>query len=124
MIFPAAIGFPVIIILLIPLRYYFGPKWFTPRQLSVLDAPTANSPAVMVSIGSDLSRVTGEGLHVAPDTGIEGSLGTKRTKAEKSGDEAADNADEERLERLALWRSRSRREDDEAHVQNVTSIRR
>lgn len=64
----------------------------------------------MVSIGSDLSRVTGEGLHVAPDTGLEGTLGTK------DGD--PDDA------RLALYRSRSRREDDEAHVQNVSSIRR
>lgn len=107
----AAIGFPVIITALIPLRYYFGPKWFTPAELAILDAPTANSPAVMVSIGSDLSRVTGEGKEVAEDTGLAGSLAHAT-----SGDDDAD--------RLNLYRLRSRQEDDEAHVQNITSIRR
>jgi hypothetical protein len=106
----AAIGFPVIITLLIPLRFYFGPKWFTPAELAILDAPTANSPAVMVSIGSDLSRVTGEGKEVAEDTGIAGTL-----YKTKSGDES---------DRLNLYRIKSRHEDDEAHIQNMTSIRR
>jgi len=69
----AAIGFPLVIIALIPFRYYYGPRWFTAAELSVLDSPTANAPGVMVSIGGDLSRVTGEGLDVAPDTGFLGS---------------------------------------------------
>jgi len=158
----AAIGFPVIIILLIPFRYYFGPRWFSPGELAVLDAPTANSPAVMVSIGSDLERVTGEGLEVAPDTGIAGtryrmrrnSFGRARTRStsragpmsptgERFGSHPkrmnssplaenpeiaesgqATTEEEAREDRLAAWRVRSRREDDEAHVQNVTSIRR
>lgn len=111
----AAIGFPVIITLLIPLRYYFGPKWFTPEDLAILDAPTANSPAVMVSIGSDLSRVTGEGKEVAEDTGIAGSL----AKPSPSADE-----EKAHLERLNLYRIRSRQEDDQAHIQSVTNIRR
>lgn len=166
---PAAIGFPVIITLLIPFRYYFGPKWFTPGELAILDAPTANSPAVMVSIGSDLERVTGEGLEVAPDTGIAGTMYRKRrnsfgrsrstsrvgpmvsptkerfgssikkTDTSKSGaipapadtpDSAAEagtlgsTEEEDREDRLNMWRVRSRREDDEAHIQNLTSIRR
>ena len=107
----AAIGFPVIIILLIPFRYYFGKRWFTPGELAILDAPTANSAAVMVSIGSDLARVTGQGLEVAPDTGIAGS----RAKAESGSREA---------DRLHVWRVRSKQEEDDSHIQNVGSIRR
>lgn len=107
----AAIGFPVIITLLIPFRYYFGPRWFTPAELAILDAPTANSNAVMVSIGSDLARVTGDGLEVAPDTGIAGS----KARAPGGTKEA---------DRLAAWRVRSRDEEDDAHIQNLTSIRR
>lgn len=55
----AAIGFPVIIIALIPLRVFLGPRWFSEEELLVLDSPTANAPGVMVSIGADLGRVLG-----------------------------------------------------------------
>lgn len=48
------IGFPVIITLLIPVRYYWVPKLFTPEELKTLDAPTANSAAVLVSLGGPL----------------------------------------------------------------------
>jgi len=112
----AAIGFPVIITLLIPLRYYFGPKWFSPEDLAILDAPTANSPAVMVSIGSDLSRVTGEGKVVAEDTGIAGTL--------SKGTSAGDEEQGQLKRRLSLYQIRSRQEEDASHIQNVTSIRR
>lgn len=46
----AAIGFPVIILLLIPVRSFLLPYWFTPEELSTLDAPTA-SPFTMESVG-------------------------------------------------------------------------
>ncbi|PYI10201.1 hypothetical protein BO78DRAFT_306302 [Aspergillus sclerotiicarbonarius CBS 121057] len=46
----AAIGFPVIILLLIPVRSFLFPWWFTPEELSLLDAPTA-SPFTMESVG-------------------------------------------------------------------------
>jgi hypothetical protein len=46
----AAIGFPVIILLLIPVRSFLFPMWFTREELSVLDAPTA-SPFTMESVG-------------------------------------------------------------------------
>jgi len=46
----AAIGFPIIIMALIPLRAFLIPRWFTRRELSVLDAPTA-SPFTMESVG-------------------------------------------------------------------------
>ncbi|KAI5476911.1 inorganic anion exchanger, partial [Pseudohyphozyma bogoriensis] len=51
----AGIGFPVIITVLIPLRHIYGPKWFTLEELSILDAPTANSEAVLVSLGGPLN---------------------------------------------------------------------
>lgn len=46
----AAIGFPVIILLLIPLRTWLMPKWFRDEELRALDAPTADS-FVMESVG-------------------------------------------------------------------------
>jgi len=56
----AGIGFPVPYLLLIPARQWFGPRWFTDYELSVLDAPVANSEAVIASIGGDLHLLTGE----------------------------------------------------------------
>ncbi|KAK3066475.1 hypothetical protein LTS18_001698, partial [Coniosporium uncinatum] len=46
----AAIGFPVIILALIPVRTWLMPKWFTTQELAILDAPTA-SPFTMESVG-------------------------------------------------------------------------
>lgn len=46
----AAIGFPVIILLLIPVRSFLFPLWFTSEELGALDAPTA-SPFTMESVG-------------------------------------------------------------------------
>jgi len=49
----AAIGFPIIIVLMIPCRQYLVPLLVPARELTLLDAPTADSPAVMVSIGPE-----------------------------------------------------------------------
>ncbi|KAJ5795550.1 uncharacterized protein N7518_004090 [Penicillium psychrosexuale] len=46
----AAIGFPVIILLLIPARSFLLPKWFSRQELAALDGPTA-SPFTMESVG-------------------------------------------------------------------------
>ncbi|KFA54806.1 hypothetical protein S40293_00803 [Stachybotrys chartarum IBT 40293] len=46
----AAVGFPVFIFALIPIRAFLLPKIFRPEELSVLDAPTA-SPFIMEGIG-------------------------------------------------------------------------
>lgn len=46
----AAIGFPVIILLLIPVRAFLFPCIFTQEELRALDAPTA-SPFTMESVG-------------------------------------------------------------------------
>lgn len=55
----AAVGFPVIILLPIPVRTYVLPKWFTEEELSLLDAPTA-SPFTMISVGGNFGQSTGE----------------------------------------------------------------
>ena len=46
----AAVGFPIFIFLLIPIRTFLMPKWFRPEELKALDAPTAG-PFVMASVG-------------------------------------------------------------------------
>lgn len=48
----AAIGFPVFILLLIPIRIKLLPRYFTPEELRLLDAPTA-SPFTMNSVGGN-----------------------------------------------------------------------
>jgi hypothetical protein len=50
----AAIGFPVIICLLIPTRLYIVPRFFSNEELSILDAPTASADVVLESIGGSL----------------------------------------------------------------------
>ncbi|KAE8396357.1 HCO3 transporter family-domain-containing protein [Aspergillus alliaceus] len=55
----AAIGFPVIILLLIPVRAFLFPLFFSGEELGVLDAPTA-SPFTMESVGGEVGFGTGE----------------------------------------------------------------
>ncbi|KAJ4854609.1 HCO3- transporter family domain-containing protein [Trichoderma breve] len=47
----AAIGFPVLIIALIPLRTHLMPRWFTLKELQVLDEFTVNNKVVLASLG-------------------------------------------------------------------------
>ncbi|KAJ0424171.1 HCO3 transporter family-domain-containing protein [Aspergillus carlsbadensis] len=54
----AAIGFPVIILFLIPVRSFLLPRWFTHEELSVLDGPTA-SPFTMESVGGVYGHTPG-----------------------------------------------------------------
>jgi len=78
----AGIGFPVIIIILIPVRYYLVPRMFTPEELLALDAPTANSAAVLVSLGGPLQPEYGQARparHPADEEAVE--LGAGRTSA-------------------------------------------
>lgn len=86
----AGIGFPVIITLLIPLRYWVVPRWFSPLELKILDAPTADADGVLASLGHEPERVTGRGVEVALDTGIAGELYHK-----KSLDDSEEEDDEE-----------------------------
>ena len=51
----AAIGFPIIILLLVPVRTFLLPKYFTADELALLDAPTA-SPFTMESVGGNFGH--------------------------------------------------------------------
>lgn len=51
-----AIGFPVIIIALIPLRWVILTRIFTVEALDVLDAPTADADVILASFGSQPER--------------------------------------------------------------------
>ncbi|KAI2778676.1 HCO3 transporter family-domain-containing protein [Daldinia loculata] len=63
----AAVGFPVVILALIPVRALVLPRVFTPPELAILDAPTA-SPFTMESVG---------GSYAAPDDAIDASSGVQ-----------------------------------------------
>ena len=63
-----ALGFPILIIAMIPLRVKVLPKIFTPEELDVMDDMTANNGAVLASLGgAPTLRKAG----VAGDTGLE-----------------------------------------------------
>ena len=51
-----AIGFPVIILSLIPLRWIVLTRLFTVEELDVLDAPTANADVILASFGGQPER--------------------------------------------------------------------
>lgn len=57
----AAIGFPIIILLLVPVRTFLLPKYFTVEELSLLDAPTA-SPFTMESVGGNFGEKVEEAV--------------------------------------------------------------
>ncbi|GAA95488.1 uncharacterized protein L969DRAFT_15407 [Mixia osmundae IAM 14324] len=69
----AGISFPVFFAGLMVYRTLYVPRVFSPEELAVLDSPTADSEAVLVSLGGEAGRATGEGYAVAPDTGIAGT---------------------------------------------------
>ena len=64
----AAIGFPIIILLLVPVRTFLLPKWFRAEELSVLDAPTA-SPFTMESVGGVYGDELEPQLPIAAESG-------------------------------------------------------
>ncbi|KAF2850063.1 hypothetical protein T440DRAFT_468760 [Plenodomus tracheiphilus IPT5] len=55
----AAIGFPVLVIALIPVRVWGMPRWFDERELGVLDRLTADNDCVLVSFGGAPSGMKG-----------------------------------------------------------------
>ncbi|KAI2623424.1 HCO3 transporter family-domain-containing protein [Xylaria nigripes] len=81
----AAVGFPVIIFALIPLRALVMPHFFTPQELGILDAPTA-SPFTMESVGgvygAAVAEPDGMGQHDSADSGANsGILGSMDGKS-------------------------------------------
>jgi boron transporter len=73
----AAIGFPVVILLLIPARVWILPRFFRQEELRVLDAPTA-SPFTMQSVGGNYGEVL-------EDLGGSGDLNEGTGKRDDSG---------------------------------------
>lgn len=51
-----AIGFPVVILALIPIRWIILPRIFTEHELLTLDAPTADADVVLASMGGQPER--------------------------------------------------------------------
>ncbi|KAF3317350.1 hypothetical protein TWF173_011002 [Orbilia oligospora] len=47
----AAVGFPILICVLIPLRWVYFKRWFSESELSSMDALTADNPVVLASFG-------------------------------------------------------------------------
>lgn len=80
----AAVGFPVFILLLIPIRTYLMPKWFSEEELKILDGPTA-SPFTMESVGGNYGEdATSSSTHQHGNGGAGGVLAET-----DSSDEAA-----------------------------------
>ncbi|KAJ5692803.1 hypothetical protein N7462_002226 [Penicillium macrosclerotiorum] len=106
----AAIGFPVIILLLVPVRSFLLPRWFTREELSALDAPTA-SPFTMESVGGthglegDSPDATTSGADISSSDGN----GVLRGRPSSSSDSALEDNDLERGESYELRSSVRRR---------------
>jgi hypothetical protein len=79
----AAVGFPIIILLLVPVRTFLLPKWFTAEELRVLDAPTA-SPFTMISVGGNFGEGT-EDLHPTHEQSDEESTTPSSKDTESDG---------------------------------------
>ena len=78
----AAVGFPVFIFILIPVRALLLPRWFSPRELSLLDEPTA-SDFTMESCGGTYGAefIEGEGSSAdSSEDEAKGGVMTGRSK--------------------------------------------
>lgn len=104
----AAIGFPVIILLLVPVRSFLFPLWFTREELNVLDAPTA-SPFTMESVGGTHGLEEQESAEVT-SSGAQSSNGNGVLRGHSSSEESAvEDNDLERGEAYELRSSMRRR---------------
>jgi boron transporter len=105
----AAIGFPVFILLLIPVRTFLMPNWFRPEELRALDAPTAG-PFVMESVGGAYGHDpdgTGDGDGGGNGDGAQdgGAVSSGQPSYTPSSD--ADSAIDDTLERGESYEMRS-----------------
>ncbi|KAH9215765.1 HCO3 transporter family-domain-containing protein [Leptodontidium sp. 2 PMI_412] len=77
----AAVGFPIFILLLVPVRTWLLPKYFEDSELRILDAPTA-SPFTMISVGGNYGEseeedgVVGSGQETAVQSGLQSGMGS------------------------------------------------
>ncbi|KAI6712434.1 inorganic anion exchanger [Diplocarpon mali] len=97
----AAVGFPIFILLLVPVRTFVLPRWFEEEELRVLDAPTA-SPFTMISVGGNYGEDGEEengGLGASGgQTAVQGGEGNEHEGVLVGGKDANDS-DEGRAER-------------------------
>ncbi|KAJ5760917.1 hypothetical protein N7520_008073 [Penicillium odoratum] len=103
----AAIGFPVIILLLVPVRSFLFPLWFTREELNVLDAPTA-SPFTMESVGGTHGLEEQESAEATSSGAQSSDNGVLRGRSSSSESVVEDN-DLERGEAYELRSSMRRR---------------
>lgn len=113
----AAIGFPVIILLLIPVRSFLLPKWFSREELAALDGPTA-SPFTMESVGGthgmeDCDEAVASGGQQNSSNGGNGIL---RNRTSASPESAVEEDDLERGEAYELPSLVSRRRSTASRV--------
>lgn len=64
----AAIGFPVLICLLIPIRWIYFPRWFSISELDAMDALTADNPVVLASFGGRPSTSGGMSVGIGGES--------------------------------------------------------
>lgn len=79
----AAIGFPIIILLLVPVRTFLLPRYFSADELALLDAPTA-SPFTMESVGGVFGK-DGAG-ELTAGGGVQGLRSTGSNGAGREGE--------------------------------------
>ena len=114
----AAIGFPIIILLLVPVRTFLMPKWFLAEELAVLDAPTA-SPFTMESVGGvyghdpeaeeELARRVSTRESQRQRQRERGQKAVNEVEGNVSGGEGATLDDSDTLERGEGWHGTTRR---------------
>ncbi|EPE05045.1 anion exchange protein 4 [Ophiostoma piceae UAMH 11346] len=95
----AAVGFPVFIFMLIPVRAWLLPRFFTAEELGVLDGPTA-SPFTMESVGGNYGDESSSDDAVAGGGGAAGGILSGEETAVSSDDPSATNRSREDLAEL------------------------
>lgn len=98
----AAIGFPIIILLLIPVRTFLLPKYFTRDELGILDAPTA-SPFTMESVGGNFGEDV-DNLHVGT-SGTDGPKLSDRLNVEDSTERGEADSNQPGMRRRSSYQS-------------------
>ncbi|BGP21228.1 inorganic anion exchanger [Rhodotorula toruloides] len=122
----AGIAFPIFPLALIPVRYYLVPRLFTPEELVALDAPTANSSAVLVSLGGPLQPEYGQ----PREKGGKNKDEEERVGGERRGRSSAWEDEEGRVEGLRRREALENEEQERgvpggtAGLQRIVSIKR
>jgi hypothetical protein len=102
----AAVGFPIIILLLIPFRTWVLPRWFLDEELRILDAPTA-SPFTMISVGGNFGESV-EDLAQGEDNGGSGSGSGEGVLVDSDEGKAELGEGSEGMKRRESWRGEGR----------------